>query len=86
MSMKHVSKGVGKEGAGGTEAPQILSSCYYVHKQLLQKNVQSLENKTGKNSFQVISMQCYIYKNQSLEVSKYMILLSLHAKKLDPSG
>ena len=60
MSMKHVSKGVGKERAGGTEAPQILSSCYYVHKQLLQKNVQSLENKTGKNSFQVISSVTYI--------------------------
>ena len=83
MSMRHVSKGVGKEGA---EVPKILSSCYFVHKQLLQKNVQCLENKKGKNSFQVISMQCYIYKNQSLEVFKYMILLSLHAKKLDPSG
>ena len=25
--------------------------------------------------------QCYIFKNQSLDVFKYMILLSLHAKK-----
>ena len=84
--MRHVSKGVGKKGAGGAEAPQIISSCYYVCKQLLQKNIQSLENKTGKKQLSGYK-QCYIYKNQSLNVSKYMILLSLHAKKkLDPSG
>ena len=27
----------------GTEASQILSSCYYVYKQLLQKDIQNLE-------------------------------------------
>jgi len=52
-----------------------------VYKQLLQKDVQSLENKTGKKQLSGYK-QCYIiYKNQSLEVSKYMILLSLSAKK-----
>ena len=33
---------IGK-GVGGTEASQILSWCYYVYKQLLQKDVQNLE-------------------------------------------
>ena len=48
-------KGVGKWGAGEAEAPQILSSSYYVYKQLLQKDVQNVENPEKKNSFQVIS-------------------------------
>ena len=50
--MEWVSKGVGKEEAG-TEAPppQILSSCYYVYKQLPQMDVQNVllqKNKRGK--------------------------------------
>ena len=44
-------KGVGK-GRGG----QILSSCYYVYKQLPQKDVQNLEKQEEKTAFiQVIS-------------------------------
>jgi len=49
-------KGVGKWGAGEAEAPQILSSSYYVYKQLLQKDVQNVGKlKSEKNSIQVIS-------------------------------
>ena len=36
-------RGVGKGGGGwGGWAPQILSSCYYVYKQLPQKDVQNV--------------------------------------------
>ena len=57
--MEWVSKGVGK-GEAGTEAPpQILSSCYYVYKQLPQKDVQNVllqkKQERKKKSFQVIS-------------------------------
>ena len=31
-------------------------------------------------------MQCYMYKNQSLEVSKYMNLALVTCNKLDPRG
>ena len=43
-------KGVGKWGAGEAEAPQILSSSYYVYKQLLQKDVQNVENPERKKT------------------------------------
>ena len=44
-------KGVGKERLGELKppSPEILSSCYYVYKQLLQKDVQNLEKQEGKN-------------------------------------
>ena len=32
----------GGGGLGGLKPPQILSSCFYVYKQLLQKDVQNL--------------------------------------------
>ena len=38
----------GGGGEGGTEGPQILSSCYYVYKQLPQKDVQNLEKQERK--------------------------------------
>ena len=55
-----MSKGVGKGEAGAEAPPQILSSCYYVYKQLPQMDVQNvlLQKKKAreeKNSFQVIS-------------------------------
>ena len=70
-------KGVGKGGggggggAGGLKPPKILSSCYYVYKQLPQKDVQNLEKQERKKQLSGYK-QCYTYKNQSLEVSKYM--------------
>ena len=49
-------KGIGRGGGWGGVALEILSSCYYVYKQLPQKDVQILEKQERKkNSFQVIS-------------------------------
>ena len=46
----YIHKG-GKGGAGG----QILSSYYYVYKQLLQKDVQNIEKEERNKQLQVIS-------------------------------
>ena len=67
-------KGVGK----GSPPPQTLSSCSYYK---------------GCPKFIIIEEKqlsayklCYAYKNQSLEVSKYMNLALITCNKLDPRG
>ena len=79
-------KSVGKGETGRVEAPpQILRSCYYVYKQLLQKDVRNLEKQERKKQLSGYR-QCYTYKNQSLEVSKCMNLALVMCNKLDPKG
>ena len=72
------------QGCRQRRGGQILTSCYHVYKQLPQKDVQSLENKRGKKLSGY--KQCYRYKNQNLEMSKYMNSAHVMCKKLDPRG
>ena len=57
----------------------------YVYEQLLQKEVQNLEKQERKKQLSGYK-QCYTYKNQSLEVSKYMNSALFTYNKLDPRG
>ena len=57
---------------GRVKLPNILSSCYYVYKQLPQKDVLNFEQERKKTAFR---LQCYTYKDQSLEVTKYRAYL-----------
>ena len=75
-------KGVSK---GGPKPPHILSSCHYVYKQLPQKDVQNLENQERKKQLSGYK-QSYTYKNQSLEVSKYMNSVLVACNKLNARG
>ena len=58
-----------KEG-GGLKPLQILSSCSIMCTS--QKDIQNSEDKWGKKKQLSGYKQCHTYKNQSLEVSKYM--------------
>ena len=82
--LTRVCKGVGKGGGAGGN-PQILSSYYYVYKQLPQKDNQNLEKQERKKQLSGYK-QCYTYRNQSLEVSKYMNSALITCNKLDPGG
>ena len=59
--------GVGKEGAD----TQILSSCYYVYKQLPQRTSKFRRAREEKNSFQVISSAVHIQKSKLRSVQIY---------------
>ena len=59
----------------GLKPPQILSSSYYVYKQLPQKDIQNVllqKNQRGKNSFQVISSVTHT-KNLSLDMIRLLL-------------
>ena len=51
----------GGEGGCSPQPPEILSSCYYVYKQLPQKDVQNFEKQERKNQFSGYKL-CYTYK------------------------
>ena len=44
---------VGKGGLGGLKSLQILSLCYYVYKQLPQRDIQNLEKRKEKTAFRL---------------------------------
>ena len=70
---------------GRVQPPHILSSCYNVYKQLLQKDVQNLEKQERKNSFQVISSVAHTQKSELRNV-QYMNSALVTCDNLDPRG
>ena len=81
----HVHKGVGKGGLGGLKPPPIFKLLLLCAQAVTAKGCPKFWKQEKKKQLSGYK-QCYIYKNQGLVVSKYMILLSLHAKKLDHRG
>ena len=74
-------KGVGKwrGGGGGGADCELMLLCVPV---VTLQNLEKQERKKQLSGYK----QCYTYKNQSLEVSKYLNLALVMCNKLDPRG